>query len=193
MSKNKVKFGLKNVHFAKMIVSEQDGSISYATPVRIPGAVNLSLEPQGDKADFNADDVIFFSDYANNGYSGDLEVAKIPDEFLTEILGQTVDENGAIIEASGDKSSKFALMFEVNGDVNAKRVVYYNCSASRPKAEASTVGETKEPKTDTITITASARSTDELVKASLEPSKQNKTIYDKFYEKVYEKGAVASV
>lgn len=193
MSKNKVKFGLKNVHFAKMIVSEQGGSISYATPVRIPGAVNLSLEPQGDKADFNADDVIFFSDYANNGYSGDLEVAKIPDEFLTEILGQTVDENGAIIEASGDKSSKFALMFEVNGDVNAKRVVYYNCSASRPKAEASTVGETKEPKTDTITITASARSTDELVKASLEPSEQNKTIYDKFYEKVYEKGAVASV
>lgn len=193
MSKNKVKFGLKNVHFAKMIVSEQDGSISYATPVRIPGAVNLSLEPQGDKADFNADDVIFFSDYANNGYSGDLEVAKIPDEFLTEILGQTVDENGAIIEASGDKSSKFALMFEVNGDVNAKRVVYYNCSASRPKAEASTVSETKEPKTDTITITASARSTDELVKASLEPSEQNKTIYDKFYEKVYEKGAVASV
>ena len=43
MSKNKVKFGLKNVHFAKMIVSEEDGSISYAEPVRIPGAVNLSL------------------------------------------------------------------------------------------------------------------------------------------------------
>ena len=193
MSKNKVKFGLKNVHFAKMIVSEEDGSISYAKPVRIPGAVNLSLDPQGDKADFNAYDVIFFSDYANNGYSGDLEVAKIPDEFLKEILGQAVDTNGAIIESSEDKSSKFALMFEVNGDVNAKRVVYYNCSASRPKAEASTVGTTKEPKTDTITITASARSTDNLVRASLEPDDKNKTVYEKFYEKVYEKDAVASV
>lgn len=193
MSKNKVKFGLKNVHFAKMIVSAEDESISYATPVRIPGAVNLSLEPQGDKADFNADDVIFFSDYANNGYSGDLEVAKIPDEFLKEILGQAVDENGALIESSEDKSSKFALMFEVNGDVNAKRVVYYNCSASRPKAEASTVGETKEPKTDTITITASARSTDNLVRASLEPNEKNQTVYDNFYKKVYEKNGTASV
>lgn len=193
MSKNKVKFGLKNVHFAKMIVSAEDESISYATPVRIPGAVNLSLEPQGDKADFNADDVIFFSDYANNGYSGDLEVAKIPDEFLKEILGQAVDENGALIESSEDKSSKFALLFEVNGDVNAKRVVYYNCSASRPKAEASTTGETKEPKTDTLTITASARSTDSLVRASLEPSEQNQAVYNKFYEKVYEKDATASV
>ena len=190
---NKVKFGLKNVHFAKMIVSEEDGSISYATPIRIPGAVNLSLDPQGDKADFNADDIIYFSDYANNGYSGDLEVAKIPDEFLTEILGQKVDSNGAIIETSEDKSSKFALMFEVNGDVNAKRVVYYNCSASRPKAEASTTGGTKEPKTDTITITASARSTDNQVRASLEPNEANKAVFDKFYEKVYEKDTVASV
>lgn len=193
MSENKVKFGLKNVHFAKMIVSEEDGSISYATPIKIPGAVNLSLDPQGDKADFNADDVVFFSDYANNGYSGDLEVAKIPDSFLTEILGQTTDSNGALIESSEDKSSKFALMFEVNGDVNATRVVYYNCTASRPKTEASTIGETKEPKTDTITITASARSTDNQVKASLCPTEKNKAIYDAFYKKVYEKNGTASV
>ena len=193
MSKNKVKYGLKNVHFAKMIVSEEDGSISYATPTRIPGAVNLSLDPQGDKADFNADDIIYFSDYANNGYSGDLEIAKIPDEFLTEILGQTKDKNGALIESTEDKTSNFALMFEVDGDVSATRVVYYNCTASRAKTEASTVGETKEPKTDTITITASARSTDNRVRGSLEPNEQNKTVYDNFYKKVYEKDAEATV
>ena len=190
---NKVKFGLKNVHFAKMIVSEDDGSISYATPVAIPGAVNLSLDPQGDESPFYADNIKYFNDFANNGYSGDLEVARIPDEFLKEILGQTVDKNGALIESSEDKSSKFALMFEVDGDVNQTRVVYYNCSDSRPKSEASTTNETKEPKTDTITITASARDTDNLVRASLEPSESNTAIYSKFYEKVYEKDAQATV
>lgn len=190
---NKVKFGLKNVHFAKMIVSEEDGSISYATPVAIPGAVNLNLAPQGDESPFYADNIKYFNAYANNGYAGDLEVAKIPDEFSKEILGQTVDTNGAIIESSEDKSSKFALLFEVDGDVNNKRIVYYNCSASRPKAEASTTSETKEPKTDTIAITASARATDNLVRASIEPSETNKTVFESFYKKVYEKDAAASV
>ena len=190
---NKVKFGLKNVHFAKMIVSEQDGSISYATPVAIPGAVNLSLDPQGDESPFYADNIKYFNDYANNGYTGDLEVAKIPDEFLTEILGQTVDSNGAIIETTEDKSSKFALMFEVDGDKNSKRTVYYNCTASRPRAEASTTTETKEPKTDTITITASARSTENQVRASIEPSETNTSVYNSFYTRVYEKNATASV
>ena len=38
---NKVKFGLSNVYYAVKTTSE-DGEVSYATPVRIPGAVNLS-------------------------------------------------------------------------------------------------------------------------------------------------------
>lgn len=189
---NKVKFGLSNVHYAKMIV-EEEGTITYSTPVHIPGAVNLSLEPQGEESPFYADNIKFFNDYANNGYSGDLEMAKIPDSFLKDILGQTVDTNGAIIENAEDKSAHFALMFEVDGDESKKRVVYYNCTASRPSAEASTTSETKEPNTDTLTITASARDTDKQVRASLEPSEQNMAVFNKFYEAVYEKNAVAGV
>lgn len=189
---NKVKFGLSNVHYAKMTIGE-DGAITYATPVPIPGAVNLSLEPQGEESPFYADNIKYFNDYANNGYSGDLEMAKIPDSFLKDILGQTIDTNGAVIENAEDKAAHFALMFEVDGDESKKRVVYYNCTASRPSANASTVNETKEPNTDTLTITASARDTDKQVRASLEPSEENMAIFNKFYEKVYEKNAVASV
>ena len=41
--KNKVKFGLSNVHVAKMIKGE-DGAITYGIPIKIPGAVNLCLD-----------------------------------------------------------------------------------------------------------------------------------------------------
>ena len=73
---NKIKYGLKNVHYA-VITEDEDGSITYGTPKRIPGAVNLTLEPQGEQAEFYADDMRYFSAFANSGYSGSLEVPRV--------------------------------------------------------------------------------------------------------------------
>ena len=42
---NKVKYGLKNVHYA--VITENNGETTYDTPKPIPGAVNLTLSPRG--------------------------------------------------------------------------------------------------------------------------------------------------
>lgn len=190
-TKNKVKFGLSNVHIAK--ITEQDGEITYGTPFAMPGAVSLTADPEGDTTPFYADNIKYYIAVANNGYTGDLEIAMTPEEFLTQILGQEKDTNGALFESSDDVNARFALMGEIEGDAKKRRFVYYDCTATRPSAEMNTIEESKEPQTDTISITMAARSSDNVIKAVIEPSTENQDVYDTFFTKVYEKNATAGV
>lgn len=185
---NKVKFGLSNVHVAKMLIGE-DGKITYDKPFPIPGAVNLSLDAEGEETPFYADNVKYYNSYANNGYSGDLEIADIPEKFRTDILGEIKDSNGALIEKTDAEIAPFALMYQIEGDQKGRRCVYYNTTVSRPSTEASTTEESKEPKTDTLSITTSARTTDKKVRAILEENETNTAVYNKFYDSVYEEDA----
>ena len=45
-TKNKVKFGLNKVYWAKITGYDEDGVPQYAAPVRLPGAVSLSIDAQ---------------------------------------------------------------------------------------------------------------------------------------------------
>lgn len=189
---NKVKFGLSNVHIAKMIIGEE-GTITFGTPFKIPGAVTLSLDAEGDSEPFYADNMKFWESFANNGYSGDLEVAKLPEQFETEILGQRKDSNGAIVENINDKISPFAFMYQIEGDQTGTRFCYYNTSVSRPSTEANTTEDTKTPNTDTLAITTSARTDTGDVRVKLPYTEENKEIYEKFFDKVYELTEIPSV
>lgn len=190
--KNKVKFGLSNVHVAKIIKGE-DGAITYGTPFKIPGAVNLSLDAEGDNEPFYADNIKFFESFANNGYSGELEIAKIPDEFYKEILGQKIDSIGGVVENINDVITPFAFMYQIEGDVTGTRFCYYNTTVSRPSTEAGTVEDTKTPNTDTLSITTSAREDNGNVRYKLPLSDANKTEYEAFFDEVPEPKNEASV
>lgn len=184
---NKVKYNLKNVHAAKLTEMADDGGSSvfaYAAPQAIPGAVSISLDAEGESSPFYADGIVYFRSVTNNGYSGDLEIALIPEWFRTEILQEKKDDKGVLIEKSNvAESVKFALMFEFDGDVNAIRHVLYNCSASRPSIESETKEDTIEPGTETLSLTADPRS-DGLVKARTGDT-TDQTTYDNWYKTVY--------
>lgn len=183
---NKVKYNLKNVHAAKLTETVTEGvtSYSYETPQAIPGAVSITLDAEGDSSPFYADGIVYFRSYANNGYSGDLEIALIPEWFRTEILKEVLDTNGVLVEkADNAESVKFALLFEFDGDERAIRHVMYNCSASRPSIESSTKEETIEPGTETLSLTADPRE-DGLVKSRTGDTTAKAT-YDGWYQSVY--------
>lgn len=180
---NKVKYNLKNVHAAKLTRGE-DGTFSYAKPVAIPGAVSISLDAEGDSSPFYADGIVYFRSTANNGYSGDLEIALIPEWFRTEILKEELDTNGVLIEKSNiTETEKFALLFEFDGDFRCIRHVLYNCSTSRPSIESETKEDTIEPGTEKLSLTADPRE-DGLVKSRTGDATDAET-YNTWYDTVY--------
>ncbi|MCD8338101.1 MAG: phage tail protein [Lachnospiraceae bacterium] len=179
---NKVKFNLKNAHYAKLTLDD-DGNATYGTPVALPGAVSLSLDANGEPENFYADGIAYYVINNNMGYEGDLELALIPESFRTDILKETLDDNGVLVENSEVELESFALLFEFDGDQKHIRHVLYNCSASRPKIEGQTNEDTKEVQTETLSIKATPLS-DGMVKAKT-GNTTDTTAYDAWYDAVY--------
>lgn len=190
--KNKVTFGLCNVHIAKLI--KNNGAITYDTPFALPGGIKLSMSKEGALSLLRADNTDYYKKASNNGYKGSLEVADVIEKFLTDILGQYKDANGGIFENAGDIVQSFAMMCEIDGDEVKRRVVFYECLAERPQIEYETTEEGEiKPKTATMDITISPRSTDGEVKCVLEKSTENEAVFNNFFSSVYERAEGSGV
>ena len=183
--KNKVKYGLKNAYYAP--ITEAGGVVSFGTPVQLPGAVSLSLKASGDSVSFEADDTIYYENNINNGYEGSIEIANITDQFKIDVLAETIDTNGALIENSEATIKKFALMYEFDGDQNKVRHVNYYCSATRPGIEGKT-GK-KDINTDALDFASRPAPDTSDVKAKV---KQGDAAYNTFFSAVYIKNAATN-
>lgn len=153
MAENKIYYGVKNVYYAKATIAA-DGSATYETPVALPGAVSITMDPEGGQENFYADNKIYYVSSANNGYTGSLELAEIPDAFAKDILGETVDEKGIITEHMNVEPVHFALLFQFEGDQRATRHAFYNVVAARPSVASNTKEDTVTPGTKTLNLTA---------------------------------------
>ena len=182
MANNKVKFNLWNVYYAPLLTNTTS-KIEYGTPIAIPGAVSLSFDPTGENTPFYADGIEYYTISNNMGYSGDLEIALIPESFRVDILKESPDSNKVLIENKDINVGKFALLFRFDGDIRAINHVMYNCSVSRPKIGSKTNEESKEVQTETLTISAKP-----LVKGFVKAKTGDstpQTVYDNWFKSVY--------
>ncbi len=182
MKKNKVRFGLENLHIA---FETAEGG--YDTPIHIPGVVGFNASPDEGDSTFFADNVKYYVRTVNNGYTGDVETALIPDEIIEEMLGWVRDTNGVQLEDAEGTPKPFALLAQVQGDVHGRRFVYYHCQASRPAQAASTQTETVTPQTETLPLVILPKQFGDkkFVKAVVEPDTETLEIYNNWFRQVY--------
>ena len=186
MSQNKVTFGLEKVHIA-FFDDSNPSQPAWKTPIPIPGAVRFTPTAVGESTNFYADNTLYFSYTANNGYTAELEMANVPDAVIAEMLGWEIDENGALIEVSDAIPKHFALMGQIQGDKRNRRFVYYDCVASRPAKERQTKAESITPNTDVLNLTISPIEIGGkmIVRGEMELSDTNQTAYNSFFSAVY--------
>lgn len=186
---DKVQFNLKNVHYAPMTTT--GATPAWGTPVKVPGAVSLTLDQQGELSKFYADGIVYWQSSSNNGYEGDLEIALFPDQMLMDIWGYTKTEtDNVLIENATVEPKPFALLFEIDGDANGRRYCMYNCSGTRPGIGSKTNEASKTPQTQKSTISAvPLENGDVLAKTTDETTP---TVKQKWFEKVYQKSGAAA-
>lgn len=181
---NKVKFNIKNLHYA---IKLTEGG--YGTPVAIPGAVSISLEAQGEVSPFYADGIKYYVTSSNGGYEGDVEIALIPDQFRKDVLQEVEDANKVLIENSNTESVEFALGFDIDGDQKTTRFWFFNCIATRPSTKSQTNEATKTPITDTITISCTPGSNGNI--RAKTTAATTESVYNDWYKSVYTTQAAA--
>lgn len=178
-AENSVQFGLKNVHYATM---KPDGS--YNTPVHVPGAVNLTLKEESSVTKYYADNVLYYVSNTGSGYSGDLEMARFINQMLVDIwhfIEHATDHT--LIEQAGVEPSKFALLFEIDGDANSSLYVLYAVTAGKPGITGETKKDTSEPKGQSCSINAQPLSNGRISARTTE--KTPKSVTDNWYKTVY--------
>lgn len=184
---NKIKYGLKNVYYA-IGTPNTSGGMTYSTPVAFPGAVSLSLEPQGENTPFYADNIVYWVGNGSTGYQGDFEVARVIDSFKEDVLGMVKDGKDVLVEDMNAQIVHFALLFQFEGDVKATRHIMYNCTCTRAADSGSTKNESIEPQTETLTMAAtsiySAALDTDVVKAEANESSDSST-YESWFTTVY--------
>ena len=177
MPNNKVEFGISNLHVGTYTVDDQD-DVTMGTPYHQKGAVGFAPEQDSENNTAYADDIAYWSEYTEGPFNGDLTVMLFDDDFKTDFLGYVETNKGGLGQVKNAIKPKVYIAFEVKGDQQKRRCIFYNCSLGPIGREYNTIEESKEPVNETIPITCIG---DEATGLTMETLKPGDAGYDDLF------------
>lgn len=179
-AENKVTFGLENVHWSKPTIQAGD-EIQYSQPEKMPGSVELQLDPQSTDIKLKADNIDYYVSQSNDGYTGKLVFYNVSEEFLQYSVGEEqVDE--LIAERSSSQGAPITLLFQIEGDKHAIRHCLTQVVVKRPKVGSATKDGNNYNKVE-LEFIASPRPNDKVVKYKTS-KKTTPATYKAFFDSV---------
>ena len=102
--------GLDKLYYALLTKDDSTG-VTYGTPKRIEGAIEIKTEPQTNSNTLYADNMAFAVETAQGEVKVSVNIEDLPLEVHAELLGHTIS-NGVMISSGDDKAPDVALLFE---------------------------------------------------------------------------------
>jgi phi13 family phage major tail protein len=150
---NKVTFGLTNVHYSMATVGENNVWV-FSSPKRLIGAQEITTEAIGGSTQVYADDKVIATLVGNAGTSVTLKFSEIDDNFKKDVFGFKTDTQGNLVEVINNETKTFALGYEIQGDIHARRIWYFLCTATPIADGSKTKADSIEANAITLNITA---------------------------------------
>lgn len=160
---NKVMFGFSDLYIGTY--TDNNGTVTMGTPFHQAGAVGFSPEDNVEQNIFYADNIAYYVSDSQGTTEGDLVVAKFDDSFLTSFLGYGTTTGGGLAQIKGATKPKVYIAFEVQGDDDPVRVIYYNATLGSIVREYATIEDSVEVQTETLAVTIAGDASTGIVKA----------------------------
>lgn len=174
---NKVEFGISQLHVGTYEVAS-DGTVTLGTPYFQPGAVSFSPEEQSELTSDHADNIAYWQEYSGGTFEGDLEVELFSKEFKQQFLGFKAGANGGLAQVKNATKPNVYIAFQVEGDAEGRRVIFYNCQLGAITREYATIEEQREPQHETLAVTVTGDNATGVTKMSFVPTDSD---YDTFF------------
>ena len=190
-----VRYGISNAHYALYTEGTGQAAGTYATPVAMPGATQLTLTPQGNTWTFYADNIAYETGSSNTGYEISVTIAVVGDQAKIDLLGYAADTNGVVYEAADAEPKSCAFLWEFGGSKVKKRGLLYNVKFNRPTETGNTKTDSVDPDTDELTGVAIGRDltisgeVKNVIKASATNEQATASQFADWFDAVYIVGA----
>lgn len=169
MAENKVQFGVCKLHFGTYEVSDL-GVVTLGTPFHLPGTTSITLDAESEENAFWADNVKYWTGYSDNGYTGEITNALFTDEFKTKFMNYITLDDGGLAQIKGQQNKKVYMMFESNGDKEARRGILYNVTLGQISREFATTEDSTTPQTATLPFTVNGDNGTGIIRVGYKPA-----------------------
>lgn len=148
---NKVRYGLSNCYYAIY----DESTKTWGTPVSIPYAQSLSIDRNKSNSDVYADNKLIYHIATLNSATINLQLSVLEDSVKQALLGhKSANTSTNNVEVTNATSVYFALLFQIEGDDEKRRKIFYLCTAALGNESYETTGDSINAVSESLEITA---------------------------------------
>jgi phi13 family phage major tail protein len=184
--------GLSDLHYAILTTDDATaGTIAYEAPVRIPGAIEVTINPNTSTETLFADNGPMETATSMGEIEVEVNVADLPLEVQATLFGHTTDAEGVLVRKAADSPPFIALGFKsLKSDGKYRYVWLTKGKFALPELNSKTKEDGVEFQTPTVSASFVKREADDVWMATADEGTETFTGAATWFTKVHGQATV---